>query len=173
MRTRSFTPVCIVLMTLIAAIAAPNPASSTTIFQCAQKNNGLLRVVQAASDCLPSENSIVLNIPDAVPVPVVVHGSAFFPGGGNPPQVVANGSIGFSIQQPQPQPGQFVVVFDSAFDAVPTCQVTALNPPVNLVGYCTTITAASTTAVGVACRFFLSDGSSILRDQDFTLICIL
>lgn len=159
MRTRSFVTGCIVLTTLIAAIVAPRPASSATVFQCAKKNNGQLRVVDSPSECLPSEKSITLH------APVVVHGSVISG------QVVANGAIGFTYSTVQP--GQYVVTFDTAFDSAPTCQVSALNPPINLVGYCTTITAASTTAVGVACRFFLSDGSSILRDQDFTLICIL
>jgi hypothetical protein len=151
---------------LVVAMVIPNPASSTTIYQCAHKENGQLRVVSAPADCRPSEDSIVLSIP------VIVHGSVTFPGGGAPGVVVTNGAIGFSVARIQP--GQYVVTFDEAFTSAPDCQVTARNPPLNLVGYCTTITAASTTAVGVACRFFtIPGGDSSLIDQDFTLMCVL
>lgn len=169
MKLRSFMTGCIGLIGLVVAVVIPSPASSTTIYQCAQKVHGQLRLVSAPSDCLPSEKSIVLNIPDVVPV--VVHGSVVgFPS----PVVVANGADGSGFTFSTVQPGQYVVTFDTAFAAAPDCQASALNPPINLVGYCTTITSASTTQVGVACRFFLfPDGSSILRDQDFTLICVL
>jgi hypothetical protein len=147
-------------MTLIAAIVAPRPASSATVFQCANKINGQLRVVDSPSQCLPSEKSITLH------APVVVHGSVFNG------QVVANGVIGFTFSQPQA--GQYLVTFDSAFDSVPTCQASIINPPVvGLIGYCTTITGASTTQVSVACRFFDSTGSATLLNHDFSLICIL
>jgi hypothetical protein len=164
MRTNSLMAGCLGLMGLVVALVIPSPASSATIYQCAHKVNGQLRVVSAPSDCLPSENAIGLSIP------IIVHGSVTFPGGGAPGIVVTNAAIGFSLERIQP--GQYAATFDSAFPSAPDCQATALNPPVNVIGYCTTITPAATTGVGIACRFFDSTGAS-LRDQDFTLMCVL
>ena len=168
MRTHALMAGYLGLLGLVVALGLPSPASSTPIYQCAHKENGQLRVVSAPEDCRPSENALVLSIP------IIVHGSVFFPPLGSAEgTVVTNGAIGFSLAKNGQPAGQYVATFDAVFPSAPDCQVTTLNPPVNLVGYCTTITAASHTAVGIGCRFFLSDGSSILRDQDFTLMCVL
>lgn len=161
---RKLAPVtaCItfVLVTFMLTVTA-TPAGSATIYQCAQKNNGQLRVVSAPTECRPSETSITLNIP------VVVHGSVI---GGN---ASTNGAIGFTYDRIQA--GQYVVNFDTALDSAPDCVVSIIDPPINEVAYCTqNNTVLSPSALGVSCHFLnATTGVVGLRDSDFSFACTL
>lgn len=156
MKTKFWITGCIILFLAVAMI--PNPASGDTIFACANKTNGLLRIVNLSpDDCRPHENPISWKNNVVVHGYVTANGDAF----------AGSSDIGFLVTS-HPQPGQYAITFNTALVPAPDCVVTVLAPPVNELLDCNLSTNVSSTGFGVACR---SDSLSLV-DWSFTFICV-